>query len=82
VKEEKRHGFPFLLASADVAAQAAGALLVHPSLPVWLEKSLNLAHLAISYYTQPAHYFFPFCVCLFRMRWFVYLSEAVSLCGQ
>ena len=45
--------------------------LVHPLLPVWLEKSLNLAHLVISYCSHPAH--FSFYVCLFHMTWFIFV---------
>jgi len=55
--------FPFLLASADVAAQAAGAPLAAS-----LAREITQSCLAISYYTHPALFcsvFVP--VCLFRM---------------
>ena len=46
-KEAWTHSL-FLLASADVAAQAAGAPVAAS-----LVREINLVHLAISYYTQP-----------------------------
>ena len=41
----------FLLASVDVAAQAAGEPLAAS-----LAREINLLHLAISYHTHPAHF--------------------------